>query len=95
MSSLSSHHDIKRSYDAQMLRVVIDLFDEFPATPMIRVIRALKHARARLQVNSSGLVAPSVVGAAARQALRERMARSAEDSIWVGYPSKPPPQPAA
>ncbi|MDT5080331.1 MAG: hypothetical protein QOJ80_4968, partial [Mycobacterium sp.] len=30
MSSLSSHHDIKRSYDAQMLRVVIDLFDEFP-----------------------------------------------------------------
>jgi hypothetical protein len=91
MSSLSSHQDIKRSYDAQMLGVVIELSNEFPAIPMIRVIRALKHARARLQVNSNGLVSPSAVGTAARQALRDRVALSAEVPIWLGHPSTSPP----
>jgi hypothetical protein len=93
MSSLSSRHDIKRSYDAHMLRVVIELFDEFPALPMIRIIRACQHARACLQVNSSGLVPPSAVGAAARQALRIRMGLTAEVPIWLGYPSTSPPRP--
>jgi hypothetical protein len=90
MSSLSSRQDIKRSYDAQLLRVVIELFNEFPEMPMLRVIRALKHARAGLQVNSNGLVAPSAVGAAAQQALRDRVALSAEVPSWLGHPSTSP-----
>jgi hypothetical protein len=90
MSSLSSRQDIKRSYDAQLLRVVIELFNEFPEMPMLRVIRALKHARAGLQVNSNGLVAPSAVGAAAQQALRDRVALSAEVPSRLGHPPTSP-----
>jgi hypothetical protein len=56
MPSLYSRQDIERSYDAQLLRVVIQLFDEFPSVPMLRVIRALKHARGTLHVNSIDLV---------------------------------------
>lgn len=91
MSSLCSRQDIKRAYDAQMLEVAIELFDDFPAIPMIRVIRSLKHARASLQVNSNSLVSPSAVGAAARKALRDRVALSAEVPVWLGYPSTAPP----
>jgi hypothetical protein len=46
MSSLSARQDIKGSHDAQMLRVVIELFDEFPVIPLTRVIRR-PQARAR------------------------------------------------
>ena len=84
MSSLVPRQDIKRSYDTELLRVVIQLFDEFPTIPMIRVIRALKHARATLQVNSNGLASPSAVGAAARQVLRDRVALSAGVPIRLG-----------
>jgi hypothetical protein len=88
MSSLSPRQDIKQSYETRLLRVVIEVFDEFPTIPMIRVIRAFKNARATLQVNSNDLASPSAVGAAARQALRDRVARSA---IRLGYPSTSPP----
>jgi hypothetical protein len=91
MSSLSPRLDIKQSYDTELLRVVIELFDEFPTIPMIRVIRALKHARATLPVNSNGLASPSAVGVAARQALLDRLPLSAEVPIRLGYPSTPPP----
>ncbi|MDT4957071.1 MAG: hypothetical protein QOD31_870 [Pseudonocardiales bacterium] len=84
MSSLSPRQDIKRSYDTELLRVVIQLFDEFPTILMIRVIRALTHARATFHVNSTGLASPSAVGAAARQALRDRVALSAGVPIRLG-----------
>jgi hypothetical protein len=86
MPSLYSRQDIERSYDARLLRVVIQLFDEFPSVPMLRVIRALKHARGTLQVNSIDLVSPSAVGAAAQQALRDRVALSTEVPVRPGPP---------
>jgi hypothetical protein len=91
MSSLYPRQAINRSYDTELLGVVIKLVDEFPTIPMIRVVRALKHARATLQVNSNGLASPSAVGAAARQALLDRLPLSAEVPIRLGYPSTPPP----
>jgi hypothetical protein len=64
------HERKMKYYNAQMMRVAEQLFDESPDLPMISVIRALKRARTTPVTGSKGRPPPAAVLAAARQELR-------------------------